>query len=204
MFTEGVARLLQRELPDIATTERVPDKRRGRVYLDFLQNRKSQTIVPPYSVRPVRGASVSTPLLWDELEDASLSPGRFTIHTVPERLRGRGDLFRAALADGQDLLPAIDALRQLLRGRWSASAGAAAPVRPSGCSDRRRDTRANGCAPPPALQPPPARRRGCSGHRRSAAPAAAPGGTRRSLRPAAAARRARCRGCSTPRRSRGP
>ncbi|MGE3171278.1 MAG: non-homologous end-joining DNA ligase [Planctomycetota bacterium] len=115
MFTEGVARVLQRELPDIATTERVPAERRGRVYLDFLQNRRSQTIVPPYSARPVRGASVSAPLSWDELEDDDLSPLRFTLQTMPARLQERGDLFRRALDDPQDLLPAIEALQQVLR-----------------------------------------------------------------------------------------
>jgi len=117
LFTEAVARVLLRDLADIATVERVPDQRRGRVYLDFLQNRKSQTIVPPYAVRPVRGASVSTPLAWDELEDGDLHPSKFTIHTMPARLQRRGDLFRQALGDPQDLLPAIDALQQVLRER---------------------------------------------------------------------------------------
>ena len=84
-------------------------------YLDFLQNRRSQTIVPPYSVRPVRGASVSMPLRWDELEDDELSPQRFTIHTAPPRVAAHGDLFRAALEDHQDLMPAIAALQDVLR-----------------------------------------------------------------------------------------
>ena len=117
MFIEAVARLLARELPDIATVERLPDQREGKVYLDFLQNRRSQTIVPVYSVRPVRGASVSTPLMWDELEDHDLSPQNFTIHTVPARVADRGDLFRAALDDKQDLMAAITALEQVLRGK---------------------------------------------------------------------------------------
>ena len=117
MFLEAVARVLVRELPEIATVERLPDQRDGKVYLDFLQNRRSQTIVPPYAVRPVRGASVSAPLHWDELEDADLSPRRFTIHTMPARIAAHGDLFRPALEDRQDLLPAIAALEDLLRGR---------------------------------------------------------------------------------------
>lgn len=116
MFTEAVARVLLRELGDIATVERLPHKRDGKVYLDFLQNRRSQTIVPPYAVRPVRGATVSTPLGWDELE-AELSPAMFTIHSLPPRLAGRGDLFRPALGDGHDLLPAIEALQQVLHER---------------------------------------------------------------------------------------
>lgn len=115
MFTEAVARVLVRELPDIATVERLPDQRDGKVYLDFLQNRRSQTIVPPYAVRPVRGASVSAPLAWDELEDGDLSPRRFTMQTMPARVAAHGDLFRKALEDRQDLLPAIAALEIALR-----------------------------------------------------------------------------------------
>lgn len=115
LFTEAVARVLVRELPDIATVERLPDQRDGKVYLDFLQNRRSQTIVPPYAVRPVRGASVSAPLAWDELEAADLSPRRFTMQTMPARLAAHGDLFRKALDDRQDLLPAIAALEAVLR-----------------------------------------------------------------------------------------
>jgi bifunctional non-homologous end joining protein LigD len=115
MFCEAVARCMVRDLPDIATVERDIGARGARVYVDFLQNRRAQTVVPPYSVRPVRGAQVSTPLAWDEL-DGELSPGAFTILTVPERLEQRGDLFRPALTDRQDLRPAIAKLEALLRG----------------------------------------------------------------------------------------
>lgn len=115
MFLEAVARVLVRELGDIATVERMPQNREGKVYLDFLQNRKSQTIVPPYSARPVRYASVSAPLLWDELEDNDLSPQLFTIQTMPERVAERGDLFAKALTDKQDLIPAIAALEDVLK-----------------------------------------------------------------------------------------
>lgn len=116
MFCEGVARIIAREHPDIATVERVIGQREGKVYIDFLQNRKSQTIVPPYSARPVRGATVSAPLEWDEL-DSDLALSQFTIQTMPTRLEERGDLFRAALTDKQELLPAIEALQEhLLEG----------------------------------------------------------------------------------------
>ncbi|MBK8097905.1 MAG: non-homologous end-joining DNA ligase [Planctomycetes bacterium] len=115
MFTEAVARVLVRQLPSIATVERLPDARDGKVYLDFLQNRRSQTIVPPYSARPVRGAQVSAPLAWDELEDDDLHPSRFSIFNMPGRVSERGDLLRPLLEDRQDLLPAIEALQQVLR-----------------------------------------------------------------------------------------
>lgn len=114
MFTEAVARVLARELPDIATVERLPRSRAGKVYLDFLQNRRSQTVVPPYAVRPVPGAQVSMPLHWDELE-GDLHPSHFTVRTALDRVLRLGDLFRPALEQGTDLLPAIDALQQVLR-----------------------------------------------------------------------------------------
>ena len=81
--------------------------------MDFLQNRREQTVVPPYAVRPVAGATVSAPLSWDEL-DADLSPSRFTLDTVPERLARTGDLFRDALANGQDLADAAGRLERYL------------------------------------------------------------------------------------------
>jgi len=77
----------------------------------ILQNRRGQTIVPPYAVRPVPEASVSTPLDWDEL-DSELTPARFTIETMPDRLRRLGDLFAPALHDRQPLLPAIQLFRE--------------------------------------------------------------------------------------------
>jgi len=115
MFCEGIARIICRDLPRIATIERVLERRRGKVYIDFMQNRRSQTIVPPYVPRPVPGASVSTPLDWDEL-DGDLSPSRFTIVNTPERLERVGDLFRPTLGDRQELGPAIEALQAYLTG----------------------------------------------------------------------------------------
>jgi len=61
MFCEAVARLLVRDHSDIATVERAVSRREGRVYIDFMQNRREQTVVPPYVVRPVEAASVSMP-----------------------------------------------------------------------------------------------------------------------------------------------
>ena len=109
MFCELVARLTVREHKDIATVERTPAKRGDKVYVDFGQNRREQTLVPPYVVRPQPGATVSTPLDWDEVR-SSLHPSQFDIFNVPERVAQRGDLFRGVLDDPQRLEDAIDAL----------------------------------------------------------------------------------------------
>jgi bifunctional non-homologous end joining protein LigD len=82
---ELLARFVLRELSDIATLTRHVTKRGDKVYLDYLQNRHGQTIVGPYSVRPLPGATVSMPLLWDEV-DASLDPKAFTIKNAIERM----------------------------------------------------------------------------------------------------------------------
>ncbi len=116
LFCEAIARMLAAEHRELASAERAPGARRGKVYLDFLQNRKSATVVPPYAVRPLPGAPVSMPLDWDEL-DLDLLPGRFTIATAPRRLSAAGDLFRAVLSDRQDLGEAIGRIEGLVRRR---------------------------------------------------------------------------------------
>ena len=62
-------------------------KARGdRVFLDYLRNGFAQTVVAAYSVRPLPGAPVSTPLTWDELSDPELHAQRYTVKNVRERL----------------------------------------------------------------------------------------------------------------------
>ena len=112
LFCETIAHHVANDLKKIATVERVVSRRRGKVYIDFLQNRKGQTIVPAYAVRPRPGAPVSAPLDWDEL-DTDLDPVQFNIKTMPARLAQRGDLFRGTLEDPQDLRPAIEAFENI-------------------------------------------------------------------------------------------
>ncbi len=113
MFCEAVARIVVRDHGDIATVERVVSRRAGKVYVDFLQNRREQTIVPPYVVRPVEAASVSMPLAWDELE-GELHVSDFTLMNAPSRIERTGDLFRTALTNPQDLASAVEALGKYL------------------------------------------------------------------------------------------
>lgn len=77
--------------------------RKGRARLDYTQNAINKTLVAPYSPRAAAGAPVSTPITWDELDDPRLRPDRWTIRTVLDRVRERGDLFRGVLADDQEL-----------------------------------------------------------------------------------------------------
>jgi bifunctional non-homologous end joining protein LigD len=87
-FAELFAGVIVRRLPDIATTARAIPARRGRVYVDALQNGRGKLLAAPYCVRPRPGATVSTPLDWKEV-NSKLDLGAFTLKTVPERLRKR-------------------------------------------------------------------------------------------------------------------
>jgi bifunctional non-homologous end joining protein LigD len=79
------ARAVVAELPEVATVETRKAKRRGRVYVDVLQNARGHHAVPPYVLRAVPQACVSTPLAWDELTP-HVHPQAFTLRTIFERL----------------------------------------------------------------------------------------------------------------------
>jgi bifunctional non-homologous end joining protein LigD len=101
-FAERVARAVAKVLPDIATVERMKEKRGGKLYVDYGQNGEGRTVVAPYTIRARDGAVVSTPIAWDELTD-DLDPTKFTIETVVERVKERGDVFAGVLASKQRL-----------------------------------------------------------------------------------------------------
>ena len=106
-----LAQVVVSELPEIATITRTIRDREGRVYVDFLQNRRGQLLVAPFSVRPVPEAAVSTPLRWSEVT-ARLDVRKHTIKTVPARMKRlkSGDPFLGVLEDRPDLIGALGRL----------------------------------------------------------------------------------------------
>jgi bifunctional non-homologous end joining protein LigD len=111
-FCHLVCTIVQEQLPGFTTLERNLKKRGNKhIYIDYLQNRRGQTISSVYSVRPKPGATVSTPLQWKEVK-AGLTPSQFTIKTVHQRLKKQGDLFAGVLGKGVDLLKCLANLEQ--------------------------------------------------------------------------------------------
>jgi bifunctional non-homologous end joining protein LigD len=106
-FAVGVADHVAGAHADIATTEWSKAKRRG-VLIDARQNAQGKTIASVYSVRPMPGAPVSTPLRWKEVRE-SLDPSAFTFEVVLGRLRRHGDLYEGVLKTRQRLGPAFRA-----------------------------------------------------------------------------------------------
>ncbi|WBV57031.1 hypothetical protein PFY10_01080 [Chryseobacterium daecheongense] len=99
--------MVHQELPDYTSLERVIKDRKGKMYLDFLQNRPHATIASVYSVRPKPGATVSMPLHWDEVKKG-LKMSDFHIFNTLERLQSEGDIFKPVLGKGIDLKKIID------------------------------------------------------------------------------------------------
>lgn len=99
ILAELLAIEIQQRLPDITSLERTIKKRNHKIYVDYLQNRRGQTLAAPYAVRPVKGACVSTPLEWHEV-NAQLHPSQFTIKNVLPRFEKKGDLWRPVLGKG--------------------------------------------------------------------------------------------------------
>ncbi len=90
-FARRVADELSEEHPAVLTTEQHKAKRRTRVYLDTLRNAYAQTAVAPYALRARPDGPVATPLAWNELDQHDMSPTRYTLQTVLERLEAIGD-----------------------------------------------------------------------------------------------------------------
>jgi bifunctional non-homologous end joining protein LigD len=101
-FAHVIAMLTNEIVPEFTTLERSLKKRGDRIYIDYLQNSKGQTLASAYSVRPVHGAQVSAPITIKELNHR-LSPDQFNIFNMEKRLKKLGDIFFMALGKGNNI-----------------------------------------------------------------------------------------------------
>ena len=109
-FGHLIMQMVEKELPEITTLQRALQKRdKNKIYLDYLQNRRGQTLASVYSVRPKSGAPVSMPLEWSELK-TGLKISDFNMDNALERVKEKGDLFKPVLGKGFDMMKALDLL----------------------------------------------------------------------------------------------
>lgn len=102
IFAQYVASVVQKKLPKTTSIERTVSKRTTKIYIDYLQNSRGQTIAAAYSARPKPGATVSAPLEWNEVNDG-LRISNFTIFNMPDRIKKKGDLWDGIMKVKNDL-----------------------------------------------------------------------------------------------------
>lgn len=101
-FAHDVSAMVNEQFPHSTTMERSLRKRGNKIYLDYLQNSKGQTIAGVYCLRPRPGATVSMPLHWREMKPG-LDPSSFHIHNALPRIKKISALFGGVLGKGFDL-----------------------------------------------------------------------------------------------------
>ena len=116
LFARIVVGIVHEIIPKFTSLERMISARKGKMYLDFLQNRPGATIAGPYSLRPKPGATVSMPLEWEEVKPG-LNMKDFTIFNAIDRLKVKGDIFRGVLGKGIDLETAILKAKEVYQQR---------------------------------------------------------------------------------------
>jgi bifunctional non-homologous end joining protein LigD len=113
MLAELIVGIANKQLPKTTSIERSPAKRKGLIYLDFLQNRQIQTIAAPYSLRPKPGATASAPLDWSEVKKG-LTMADFNLFNMKDRIKEAGDLLKGVLGKGIDLKKMLTRVQELL------------------------------------------------------------------------------------------
>ena len=101
-FGRVLVKIVHSKIPGFTSIERIIKDRKGKLYLDFLQNRPQATLAAPYSLRPKRDATVSMPLYWQEVKKG-LKINDFTIFNAIERIKQHGDIFDGVLGKGINL-----------------------------------------------------------------------------------------------------
>ena len=104
-WVKQIGQKMQERHPDIFTLPQKGNKTHEtfKVVIDYMQNVITRNMASVYTVRAKKGAPVSTPVTWDEVTAKNFVPTDFNIKTVPERIAGKGDLFKDVLNLQQEL-----------------------------------------------------------------------------------------------------
>ena len=114
-FAHTVGTLFVSRAPDRLTQEFSKADRSGRIYVDTGRNGYSATFAAAYTVRARRGAPVSAPCTWEEIERGDVHPGTFTLRNMPERIRKAGDVWGGMRRRARSLKRPLEKLSRLIQ-----------------------------------------------------------------------------------------
>ncbi|MBM3770190.1 MAG: hypothetical protein FJW27_02690 [Acidimicrobiia bacterium] len=114
-FTDAVGRVFISLAPDALTQEFSKVDRPGRIYVDTGRNGYHSTYAAAYTVRAKRGAPVSAPCTWTEIERGDVGPGTFTIRNLLERVASVGDVWADMPRQGRSLKQPMEKLATMKR-----------------------------------------------------------------------------------------
>jgi bifunctional non-homologous end joining protein LigD len=112
-FADAVGRMFVSLAPEALTQEFSKLDRRGRIYVDTGRNGHHSTFAAAYTVRARRGAPVSAPCTWSEIERGEVAPATFTVRNVLERVRKIGDVWGEMVAGRQSLDQPLEFLTKI-------------------------------------------------------------------------------------------
>ena len=112
-FAGAVGTTFVSRAPDRLTQEFSKADRSGRIYVDTGRNGYSATFAAAYTVRAKRGAPVSAPCTWDEVERGEVAPATFTLRNMVDRVARLGDVWEDMEHHGRSLTGPIATLRGL-------------------------------------------------------------------------------------------
>lgn len=110
LFGKLIATRVHEQLPRFTSIERLTRNRKGKLYIDYLQNRPKATLAAAYSLRPKPGATVSMPLDWSEVKKG-LQLSHFTLKNAVARITKTGDLFKPVLGKGVNIARVLKQLQ---------------------------------------------------------------------------------------------
>lgn len=114
MFAKDVATYLCSKDPKKFTIETRKEKRKGRVFIDYLRNSFSQTSVAPYSVRALDKAPIAMPIAWSELEKENFNSQSYSLKNIKKISRKKQEEWSKLALAKQKLKTPINHLRELL------------------------------------------------------------------------------------------
>ena len=118
-FARELAAIVVSQAPKERTMEQLKAQRGDRIFIDTNRNGYAQLVAPAYAVRARKGAPVSVPLNWSELNKKSLKSNSFNIRTVFKRLDDATDPWAEFWDSAVALAKARRALQRIANPRGS-------------------------------------------------------------------------------------